>query len=159
MTGTPTPTIAATRWPTPFADADQLGLHLLRVDYGCGSWISFSDGRSLDLSEFVPHESDMIWIYSASDETVYCVENDGGVVSVLRDHDHPLIVEWGEGTPCRTMRLKGTAMHQSASGLCGQHEATYFIATGGHCIEFLSVNEPNICAVARPEILPKNNWR
>ena len=159
MTGHQTQAIAATRWTTPFADADQLGLHLLRVDYGCGSWISFPDGRSLDLSEFAPHDSDRIWIYSSSDETVYCVENDGGVVSVLRDHDFPQIYEWGDGTPCRTLRLKGTALHLSASGLCGQHEASYFIATEGHCIEFLSLNEPQICAVARPSILPQNNWR
>ena len=143
--------IAASRWATPFEHSDPDRLHLLRVDYPSCAWVQYRDGPHFDFSEFTREGECEILVFCEDDLTVYRVSAQVDAICIHDERDFPRIDEWSTDSGKGTIRLTGTRLHASLSGIMNGEEPTYCIVTGDDCAEFICLGEPLIEAVGKVE--------
>ncbi len=131
--------ISATRWPTPFERCDSDRLHLVRVHYPSCNSISYPDGPRYDLSSYVGDDVCRITVFSEADRTVYCIIAN---VEALRIHDERDLPQFDRaGDTGTTVRLVGSELQRSVSGIVCGNAPSYLIMTGNDCVEFLATGE------------------
>lgn len=143
--------IVASRWETPFEAVHPDRLTLLKVTYPSCAWVHLADGTRYDFSDYTDEGDCEILVFSEEDKTVYRIRADADTVRIHDEHDLEQWDEKSSDTGMTTMRLTGTALHQTTSSFMNGEKPTYLVATGWDCVEFICLNEPIVEAIGKVE--------
>ncbi|MXO47640.1 hypothetical protein GRI69_05155 [Erythrobacter vulgaris] len=146
------PRVVASRWATPFENVDSDRLHLLRVTYPSEAFVSYANGPHYDFSEFTEmHDECEIIVFNEEDGTVYRIQSDANTIRIHDEHDLEQVDQWADETGSSTYRLIGSELHRTVSGFMNGDRPSYLLVTGNDCVEFLSLNDPQIEVVGKIE--------
>ena len=139
------PPLVASRWETPFENADPDRVHLVRVTYPSSPWVSLNGGPHYDLSKFTREDEEFeIIVFNEEDRRIYSIKADASAVRIHDEGNLEKLDRWSEDTGRSSIRLTGSALHRTLSSFMNGEEPTYLVATGWDCVEFICLNEPRI---------------
>ena len=142
--------VVASRWATPFENADPDRLHLLRVNYPSEAFVGYADGRHYDFSNYTTvHDECEITVFNEIDGNVYRIRSDANTVRIHDEREIEHVDDWEGGVGASTYRLVGSKLHRTVSAFMNGDQPTYLLITGNDCVEFLCLNDPQIDVVGK----------